>query len=232
MTPTNATYAELQQAFDHFNARLFDGALPPCLITLQREKRTYGYFSHQRFVRGDNSGDYVDEIALNPAYFGIVPMIEICQTISHEMVHQWQSHFGKPGRRRYHNKEWAKKMESIGLMPSDTGQPGGAKTGEHMADYPIVGGPFETAFNELVTDDFRVSWHDRFPPPNVVQMAMAGHEFSTLAASANPGVRIQLPEATQPTRARFICPGCKSKLWGKPSLKVRCVPCDQEFAVG
>lgn len=50
------------------------------------------------------------------------------------MTHLWQYHFGKPGRRGYHNKEWANKMESIGLMPSSTGQPGGDKTGDKMAE--------------------------------------------------------------------------------------------------
>lgn len=42
MEPTAATYQELSRAFDFFNAKLFDGQLPACLLTLQREKRTYG----------------------------------------------------------------------------------------------------------------------------------------------------------------------------------------------
>src|SRR5256885_9731093 len=46
--PTRETYSELQQAYEHFNQRLFDDALPHCLITLQREKRTCGYFSAAR----------------------------------------------------------------------------------------------------------------------------------------------------------------------------------------
>ncbi|EAA4127232.1 sprT domain-containing protein, partial [Salmonella enterica subsp. enterica] len=50
MKPTQQTYEELQVAYDHFNEALFDGSLPPCLITLQREKKTYGYFSAERFV--------------------------------------------------------------------------------------------------------------------------------------------------------------------------------------
>jgi len=33
-------------------------------------------------------------------------------------------------------------MESIGLMPSDTGEPGGKRTGQRMSDYPIEGGAF------------------------------------------------------------------------------------------
>lgn len=36
--PTQETYDELQRAYEFFNQRLFESALPPCLITLQREK--------------------------------------------------------------------------------------------------------------------------------------------------------------------------------------------------
>jgi hypothetical protein len=35
--PTDQSYFELQQAFDYFNAQVFAGELPQCLITLQRQ---------------------------------------------------------------------------------------------------------------------------------------------------------------------------------------------------
>lgn len=179
-TPTAQNYTELQRAYDHFNQALFEGALPACLITLQREKRTCGYFSHQRFA--DLDGRTTDEIALNPAYFAVVPLVETMQTLVHEMVHLWQAHFGKPGRGRYHNGQWAEKMEAIGLMPSSTGKPGGQRTGDCMADYAIEGGRFLRACEELVTADFRISWYDRFPAPELVAagqqceaMQLSGH---------------------------------------------------------
>jgi hypothetical protein len=50
MRPTTDTYTELLQAYDFFNVALFEGMLPSCLITLQREKHTCGYFSSGRFV--------------------------------------------------------------------------------------------------------------------------------------------------------------------------------------
>lgn len=152
--PTPQAYAELQLAYDHFNGALFGGQLPGCLITLQREKRTYGYFSRNRFANLD--GQLTDEIALNPCYFAVVPLVETMQTLVHEMVHQWQALFGKPGRGRYHNDQWADKMESIGLMPSSTGRPGGKRTGDHMADYAIEGGRFLQACQALVPDSCRV----------------------------------------------------------------------------
>ena len=41
--PTAKTYAALNRAFDFFNDRLFGGELPPCLVTLQRKNKAYGY---------------------------------------------------------------------------------------------------------------------------------------------------------------------------------------------
>lgn len=224
--PTVQAYAELQTAFDHYNRRLFGGELPFCLITMQREGRTYGYFSSQRFVhRHDKST--TDEIAINPAYFAVVPLLEVLQTLVHEMAHAWQFHFGNPGRRGYHNKEWADKMESIGLMPSNTGKPGGKKTGEKMADYAIPGGLFMQATDELLTQDFRISWLDRFPPAHMVgSLSVSGgdddgdSDGDDLAAEL---VAVLSPQAgNKSNRVKFRCSNCGAQAWGKPGLKLLC----------
>src|SRR5438045_1933581 len=65
--PTQETYESFHEAFRLYNIELFGGMLPDCLITLQRRKRTNGYFCLQRFV--NKSGTLTDEIALNPMYF-------------------------------------------------------------------------------------------------------------------------------------------------------------------
>ena len=186
--PTKEAYGELQQAYDFFNEELFQGELPSCLITLQREKATFGYFSAKRF--GSIQGGFTDEIAMNPTYFAAVPLLETMQTLAHEMCHLWQHHFGKPGRVRYHNDEWANKMEAIGLMPSSTGQPGGRRTGDRMADYAIEGGRFLEAAKRLITQDFRISWYDRFGPSNLQAMTqnlVSAQVSSALGLPAAPG---------------------------------------------
>lgn len=48
-------------------------------------------------------------------------------------------------------------MERVGLMPSDTGEPGGRKVGQSMTHYIIAGGPFDMACDELLTGHFRLS---------------------------------------------------------------------------
>lgn len=161
MNPTEEAYAELQHAYDFYNEDLFAGQLPACMITFQRQKRTFGYYSKDRF--GTRDGRKTDEIAMNPEYFAVVSMVEVLQTLVHEMTHLWQARFGKPSRACYHNIQWATKMEEIGLMPSHNGQPGGKKVGQSMADYVIVGGRFDLGTRRLLSSGFAISWLDRFP---------------------------------------------------------------------
>jgi len=79
-TPTEATYAPLQAAFHFFNAVLFGQLLPECLITLQRRRNAYGYFSGARFVALDSEAR-ADEIAMNPQHFTTSTPSDICATL-------------------------------------------------------------------------------------------------------------------------------------------------------
>jgi hypothetical protein len=111
-SPTAEVYGELCTAYDFYNRALFDNGLPLCLITLQRKgKVTYGYFYPERFRR--HSGESTDEIAMNPAHFSARSLVEVMQTLVHEMSHLWQQHFGSPGRRGYHNIAWGTKLNWI-----------------------------------------------------------------------------------------------------------------------
>lgn len=228
MQPTVQAYKEIQDAFDYFNAALFSGAIPACLITLQRSKRTYGYFSSKRFIKSDGS-EAIDEIALNPSYFAVVPLVEIMQTHVHEMVHAWQFHYGKAGRRGYHNKQWAAKMEAVGLMPSNTGRIGGKKTGEKMSDYPIEDGAFLVAFNQLLTDKrFLISWFDRFPAHQTaaeIQSLLTDEQLNHLEEI---GIQLQKEDEVKPTRYKYRC-RCGCHVWGKKGLDISCNLCNGHF---
>jgi predicted SprT family Zn-dependent metalloprotease len=164
-----------------------------------------------------------------PTDFAVVPLMEILQTIAHEMVHLWQFHFGTPGRRGYHNKEWAAKMESIGLMPSDTGKEGGKKLGEKMADYVIEGGQFEASANKLIESNFGITWKDRLPNreqlAHVVAGEVEGVEISELEAM---GVELVAVEVNKSNRRKYTCM-CAINVWGKPNLNLICGDCESKF---
>lgn len=160
--PTIETYRELELAYVYFNDYLFESQLPSCLITLQREKRTLGYHSSGRFVNAE--GEQIDELALNPSYFGVRSIKQTLSTLVHEQCHAVMDLLGMSSRRGYHDKRWGTKMKEIGLYPSNTGRYGGKETGQQMSHYIIKGGKFDVACDELLSKEFKLSWFDRFPP--------------------------------------------------------------------
>lgn len=158
-TPTELFCREMTEAFDFFNRELFGGELPPVLITLQRRRSAYGYYSESRFADEGKAG-FADEIAMNPDHFARDPE-KTFSTLVHEMCHLWQAKFGKPGKWNYHNKQFANKMEEVGLVCSQTGKPGGPRTGKGMTHYIEPGGRFQAAFRR---SDLAITWRDRFGP--------------------------------------------------------------------
>lgn len=234
LTPTIESYGELQQAFDHFNKELFEARLPDCLFTLQRKKSTYGYYSPNRFA--NDHGRKMDEIAMNPQFFAVVPVMQTLQTIVHEMAHLWQQHFGKPGRRGYHNKEWGRKMQEIGLMPSNTGKPGGRQTGEQMADYLIEGGRFEQAAKELLSGEFGITWKDRYPDRDALIQTISISETSELYDPMNVTVEsleaLDIPieeirvQENASNRSKYTCTCCSLNAWAKPGIRLICGECN------
>jgi len=154
-------YPDLQSAMEFFNERLFAGVLPPCLITLQRERATLGFFSPRRYARFD--GQITHEIAMGPQYFASRTIKQTLSTLVHELVHLWQEAIGTPSRHGYHNREWSAMCRAVGLMPSDTGQPGGRQVGDRMDHYIIEGGLFDRAADALIASGFQLRWVDRFP---------------------------------------------------------------------
>jgi predicted SprT family Zn-dependent metalloprotease len=237
-SPTEIFYKQMQNAYAFFNKSLFSGQLPDCLITMQREKNVMGYFSANRW--GNTQGEKTHEIALNPGYFGNHSLIELFQTLVHEQCHLWQHCAGKPGRRNYHNKEWAQKMESIGLMPSDTGMPGGKKTGEKMADYPVPGGLFLDSCNGLLKQSFELSWIDRKPAvtPSAQQRDITDEYPEIGMANTTPLSDIYPDLMTEETvrvaarsrqKTKYCCTGCDTNIWGKPDIRIICADCNKAF---
>lgn len=244
MTPTDELYAPLQQAFTHFNSSLFEEELPSVIFTTQRKKSVMGYFAPDRWA--SKSGKRCHEIAINPSYVGRSSLIELMQTMVHEMAHCWQHCYGKPGRRGYHNKQWAKKMLDIGLVPSATGKPGGSQTGERMNDYPAPGGRFIRECEALVvSSDFDLPWVDRYAiassPASMPQEGFTEPEeeamndltpeavallSSTVSQLFDEDVFIQAEETmSHGVKSKYTCCECQANVWGRSGLNLSCNDC-------
>lgn len=195
---TPAEYSAFQEAYDFFNTALFDGLLPDVLVTLQRQARSRGYFSPQRF-RSRVEEALVHELALNPDCFPGRTDEEICSTLAHEMVHVWQQTYGRAPRKAYHDRQWAAKMKEIGLHPSATGEPGGRETGQSMTHFILQGGRYARAFRELQATGFQLHWQ---------------------SAMAEAGSRVK-----RTSKTKLTCPECSQNVWAKPGAQVICGVC-------
>lgn len=204
--PTLGTYSSLTQAYDFFNSELFGGQLPACLITVQRHKGAYGYFSGDRFSNAANPEELTDEIALNPAHFAKRRPEQTLSTLAHEMCHLWQHHFGKRPRGGYHDRQWAAKMKEIGLIPTSTGQPGGKETGQKVTHIIAEGGPFARACARLLEQHPAILYHDR-------------------AGDSEEGEKARKKKAASKTK--YTCPSCNTNAWAKPAVNLWCGDCQQ-----
>lgn len=193
-------YTEFQRAFEHYRTELFEGGVADCIIVMSRKNRTHGYLAPDRW--NDGNGLTLHELALNPTDFAERTTEEVLSTLVHEMVHAWQQSYGESvPRGNYHNKEWAERMAVIGLIPSNTGDPGGKRTGQSMTHYIDLGGPFALSTARLLDGGWTIPYID-LPAEDAKQKAR---------------------------RPKYVCPECGASVWGKGGLRIECVDCQAGF---
>jgi hypothetical protein len=164
-------------------------------------RRSLGYFQGRKF-REHKGQATTDEIALNPAHFEERTAKEILSTLVHETAHLWQQHHGKPGRRGYHNPEWAARMNQIGLAPSQTGQPGGKPTGQKMSHWINAGGAFAIACAEFTAGRSTTIYSDQ-PEETEARKRKAA------------------------SKTKYTCPLRGTNAWAKPNTRLNCGECDE-----
>jgi predicted SprT family Zn-dependent metalloprotease len=195
--PTHETYAQLQTGYAYLKSGLFENELPNHLITLQWRGTGHGYYAPNR-----------REIALNLQIFRDGTE-KILSRLVHAMTHVWQHQVGKPGRGGYHNREWAAKMRSIGLVPSDTGEEGGKQTGDCVDQYIEPGGRFSRAVEQLLASGFEITWAEvttQKPPDS--DSAGTGHTGDRGSRSGK--------------RTKYTCPHGDQNAWAKPGANFLC----------
>jgi hypothetical protein len=195
-TPTHSQFQAFAEMYDYFNKTLFGGILLPVILNFSRAANSLGFFAPLRWEQGDKT---THEISLNPAYLKLRTPRAVASTLVHEQAHCWQQEAGTPGRRGYHNEEWARKMESIGLMPSATAAPGGARVGYRMSHFIVEGGPFALAF-EAMPKEYLLPW------------------------VCWESQRLRTPRT--PSKVKFTCPSCGANAWGRPTLSLVCGDCE------
>jgi predicted SprT family Zn-dependent metalloprotease len=236
--PAEELIHQLRLAFNHFNEALFDSKLDGCFFTLERRGSAISYFWRARWQNQQQARAH--EIALNPSLFAEHSLGELLQALARSQCMLWQHLYGKPSRAHYYNKEWAEKMESIGLVPSDTGLPGGRKVGQNVRHYLVEDGPLDRACISLIKKGFDVPWLDRnfstglWPVPTIEKSRKPRRASRSFLDSV---IRTRFKDLTHysesspnaRTKVKYSCVSCGANIWGKPQLTVRCGSCDRAF---
>lgn len=256
---TSIQFNTLEDLYQYYNQKLFGGKLAECLVNLSRHGGAYGFFAPKEWIETDNDskirdsttkigrkkGRVIHEISINPDSLYRTEK-SWHSTLVHEMVHLWQEDWGKTSRQCYHNQQWADKMESLGLMPSSTGQFGGYKTGQFMSHYIIPEGKFEKVFEEITPENHKgltlpyslnrqfmnfvdmdediansLAWLKALSPEPVIKGKKVDiYTFLGLSRkSAQTGTNLKV---------KYTC-GCYNNVWGKAGLYIQCMDCNEIF---
>lgn len=119
---------KLETAYDIFNDRYFDGALPKVIITIQSSRGAYGHCTTYKAWASGNEMRY--ELNLGAEYLNR-PIENVLATLMHEMVHIYCMENGLKDTRnmgRYHNKIFKTEAEKRGLIISKAERIGWSKT--------------------------------------------------------------------------------------------------------
>ena len=203
--PPIDVHANLLQAWDHFNERLFNGLLPDVVFSFIRKNNVPSHFTPNRFQRAD--GSFWHEVQINPVLMGLRPLEQSLETIAYEATRVARYEFGGTNQRGgkgsngYHDKTFAEFMKRVGLYPSDTGMPEGNETGSKMSWFVIAGGVFDQARTSLLDSGFTINWHDRLT-------------FRNIGATE---LDVEDQPAPKKDRVKFTCPNevCGLNVLGK-----------------
>lgn len=70
---------------------------------------------------GRNSFGLLHEISFNPNFLDR-PIAFLLETLLHEILHEWQALHGSPSSGNYHNREFRKKAQDLGLLIGQRGR--------------------------------------------------------------------------------------------------------------
>jgi hypothetical protein len=197
MKATKELYEALNNAYSYFNKGLFKGELPEVVLTLRRARMAKGMAASSIWKKSNGKvNKYFHEISISP-YWLLEPLIKVYSTLVHEQCHIWQFEYGKPGKYGYHNLQWARKMEEVGLTPSTTGKEGGKKTGYSLSHYVTPSGKYEELFKTLPKKCYlpSVSIEGNYKPDN------------------------------RRNKVKYHCCNCNYSVWGKQDLSLICGCC-------
>jgi len=193
--PVRETDNYFNKAYDLFNKRLHNGALPGGKFDFRPLSKSLSQFKAAKVH--DIQDGYHDHIIINSTMLLKADEIKILAALDDAMISQEQFYFGEPGRNAYRNKERASMSKEVGLFPSNTGQEGGKETGDYLSFYIIEDSPFYEAAKEFLSYGYKIQWEEIKQPP--------------AASNENKNIKYVCPD-----------PDCKQSFRSKMNAQLNC----------
>lgn len=204
IAPTIEQFSAYNEAFDHFNKRLFGGRLEPAMLSIARKGRTKGYFTPRKWR--NKAGEQVHEIAISPDLIAEGLDATMAQVVAlmgrqlrwQEAVEAGDERAAATAARGYADARQCEIWLGLGLLPS--GKDGGRTRGGWNLDVQVVlEGEADMAI-EAVPKKAMLPWE------------------AVAEGQAEGG-----DEPRRKTgRLKYTCPICEAHVLGRPGLEVRC----------
>ena len=202
-------YEILEWHYTLLNLQLFDGELNKCHFSISRISHSLSYCEPYKWMVKNKKNTARHEIVLTLKALRFNTE-KFCALLVHQMCHLWQHQVGKPSRSGYHNKQWASKMLSLGLLPTDNGRRNGKSTGQSVTEMIIEDGRFVKLFND---------YQHKLCELNLVLTSFAIHQM-----------RQRKPKDGKSKKA-YRCHQCGLVVWGKEGLDLICKSCNRTLKI-
>lgn len=212
MKKYHETVKMLDQLFDQFNKKFYEGEINKPVITVMHDhtKSAYGWCTTQKIWKSGEEEFY--EINICAEYLSR-PIKEVCATLLHEMAHLYNlEHDIKDtsGNGYYHNKKFKETAEAHGLVIEKVERYGWTKTS--LQD--------ETA--EWIDKHVKVESFDLFRAGG--KKAASGTKTGDQSGAEGE------EEAPKKSKYKYyVCPCCGKKFYSIYEITARCIDCDVDF---
>lgn len=209
----------LEQAYEIFNAELFDNVLPPVAITIMSSPRTNAHFTLDKVWRNDDVR--MHEINISAEHLDR-PIYNVLASLVHEMVHYYCLINGLQDtsqNHRYHNKVFKREAEQRGLAISYAKYIGYSVTEPNQQLIDLI-----DMYNLEKTIDI-----NRDGVVEITTIGIGGND-GTDGAGGISGLNPTLNKKKKTSTRKYVCSGgCGCSFRATKDLNVMCLDCMAEY---
>lgn len=206
----------LEYGFEVLNEVYFDNALPPVVVTIMSNPKTYGHFTVGKVWTAEDN--HYNEINISVEHLDR-DIEKTMATLMHEMVHfhcQLKGIKDTSNLGRYHNKNFKREAESRGLIISYSDNIGYSVTEPSQEFIEVI----QSHGIEKPLDINRDSF---------INFTGTGGSSGKDVGKDGDGKNGGQTEKKKTSTRKYQCPCCKNSFRATKDIRVLCLDCNEEY---